>query len=278
MINDSLRSNSLGRGGDGHDHGVEIGYNATIDKDVAEMMDLRDLRTRVNHKADKCDVIALNGALHDKVSEREFCALQQAVVLKASEADLCMVKNAMQHMATQNDLCAVQNALGHKANQTDICRLDAAVAALTCEVSRKADKCDLVRLQDGVSGIAQGQAAFALKYEVQALHGSVQGMAANLAATASVTAVASDVGDCGPLFDRRLTVLARALAAIYCGIRDDRVRVETLIAAINDPATRSAIQALADAVFARWEQILVQFVSITGGCGDGGFDGGFARY
>ncbi len=192
--------------------------------------------------------------------------LQYSTQIDSAQAQMMELRDlrcAVHGKASKEDLIALQGALSHKANQAEFCAVQAQIAGIQAELARKADKCDLVRTQDSVAAIASGQSAFALKYEVQALSGSVQGITNNIA-----TLAGNDSG-CEPCYDKRLTHLARALAAIHCGIRDDRVRVDTLIAAVTDPATKSALQALADSVFSRWDQILVQFVSITGGC-DGG--------
>lgn len=192
--------------------------------------------------------------------------LQYSTQIDSAQAqmmELRDLRNQVHSKASKEDVIALQGALSHKANQAEFCTVQAQIAALSVEVARKADKCDLIRTQDSVAALASGQSAFALKYEVQALAGNVQGISANFAS-------AADNGSCDPVYDKRLTHLARALAAIHCGIRDDRVRVDTLIAAVTDAATKSALQALADSVFSRWDQILVQFVSITGGCDGNG--------
>lgn len=189
----------------------DLNYSTQIDKEQAQLMEIRDLRCAVHGKASKEDLIVLQGALT------------------------------------------------HKANQADFSTLQAQVVALYTEVARKADKCDLTRTQDGLAALSSGQSAFALKYEVSNLSNNIQGITQNIAS------LAGDTG-CDPVLDKRLTQLARALAAIHCGVRDDRVRVDTLIAAIQDVTVKTALQALADSVFSRWDQVLVQFVSITGGC------------
>lgn len=196
--------------------------------------------------------------------------LQYSTQIDSAQAQMMELRDlrcAVHGKASKEDLIALQGALSHKANQSEFCAVQAQLAAMTVELARKADKCDLLRTQDSVASLASGQSAFALKYEVQALAGSVQGITNNIA-----TLAGNDSGGCEPVYDKRLTHLARALAAIHCGIRDDRVRVDTLIAAVTDPATKSALQALADSVFSRWDQILVQFVSITGGC-EGNYNG-----
>lgn len=193
--------------------------------------------------------------------------LQYSTQIDSAQAQMMELRDLrcqVHSKASKEDVIALQGALSHKANQAEFCTVQAQIAALSVEVARKADKCDLVRTQDSVAALASGQAAFALKYEVQALAGNVQGITNNIA-----TLAGNDSG-CDPVYDKRLTHLARALAAIHCGIRDDRVRVDTLIAAVTDAATKSALQALADSVFSRWDQILVQFVSITGGCDGNG--------
>lgn len=193
--------------------------------------------------------------------------LQYSTQIDSAQAQMMELRDLrcqVHSKASKEDVIALQGALSHKANQAEFCTVQAQIAGIQVELARKADKCDLIRTQDSVAALASGQSAFALKYEVQAIAGNVQGLSANFA---SATA---DNGSCDPVYDKRLTHLARALAAIHCGIRDDRVRVDTVIAAVTDAATKSALQALADSVFSRWDQILVQFVSITGGCDGNG--------
>lgn len=191
--------------------------------------------------------------------------LQYTSSIDPAQAQLIEIRDLqcqVNQKADKTDVLAISSALSHKANQADLSATVAQLNALTVEVARKADKCELDRLKDSNAQIVSSLQGFASKVEVNILQSTIQGISQNYSLTAKAVADSA----CDVFHDLRLDHLARTLAAVHCGLRDDRVRVDTLIAAVTDSATRTALQALADSMYSRWDQVLTQFVGIAPVC------------
>ena len=192
--------------------------------------------------------------------------LQYTSSIDPAQAQLIEIRDLqcqVSQKADKTDVLALSAAVAQKANQADLASAVAQINALSVEVARKADKCELDRLKDQSAQIVSSLQGFASKVEVNVLQSTIQGLSQNFSLTAKAVA---DAG-CEVFHDLRLDHLARTLAAVHCGLRDDRVRVDTLIAASTDAATKTAMQAFADAMYTRWDQVLTQFVGIAPICG-----------